>query len=76
LGVMVEQKKRRKKETPCDRGEHQMFDTLGGDKLCALGCGYRIEGAGSELLTKDEKKLKLAKEANDAALLAMLESDE
>jgi len=67
---------KRRKETPCDRGEHVLFDTLGGDKLCALGCGHRIEGAGSELLTKDEKKRKLALESNDAALLAMLESDE
>lgn len=40
-------KTRRKKETPCDRGEHKMFDTLGGDKLCALGCGHRVEGAGN-----------------------------
>jgi hypothetical protein len=39
--------KKRKKETPCDRGEHKLFDTLGGDKLCALGCGLREEGAGN-----------------------------
>jgi hypothetical protein len=38
--------KRKKKETPCDRGEHKLFDTLGGDQLCALGCGLRIEGEG------------------------------
>ncbi len=39
--------RRRKKETPCDRGEHKMFDTLGGDKLCALGCGSREKGGGT-----------------------------
>ncbi len=39
--------KRRKKETPCDRGEHKMFDTLGGDGLCALGCGFRKKGGGT-----------------------------
>ena len=39
-------KSRRKKETPCDRGEHNMFDTLGGDSLCALGCGHRVVGGG------------------------------
>lgn len=67
---------RRKKQTPCDRGEHKMFDTLGGDKLCALGCGHRLKGAASGLLTKKEKRKKLAAEANDSALLAMLEADE
>jgi hypothetical protein len=53
-----------------------MFDTLGGDKLCALGCGLRLKGAASDLLTKEEKRKKLAAEANDAALLAMLEAEE
>lgn len=64
---------KKKKETPCDRGEHQMFDTLGGDQLCALGCGRRLKGAASDLLSKEEKRRKLAEEGNDTALLAMLE---
>lgn len=39
--------KAKKKKTQCDYGDHKLFDTLGGDKVCALGCGYREKGGGT-----------------------------
>jgi len=66
----------KKKETPCDRGEHKMFNTLGGDKLCALGCGYREVGKAATLKDGGLQKRALmsaAEQHNDVELLAWLE---
>jgi len=66
---------RRKEKTPCDLGDHQLFDTLGGDQLCALGCGYRVVGGASKLKIKNDL-IRAAMEKDDAALLAMLEEQD
>ena len=69
---------KRKKETPCDRGEHKMFDTLGGDSLCALGCGFRKVGGAEDLKQDglDRRNLESAAESHDdAELLAWLEDE-
>jgi hypothetical protein len=57
-------------------GEHKMFDTLGGDKLCALGCGLRKVDDAEDLKREGFDKrarMEAARSGNDAELLALLE---
>lgn len=65
---------KKKREAPC---EHMMFDTLGGDKLCAKGCGLRVKGEAEEFKVDDKRKQRAmilaALEGDDAELLALLE---
>jgi hypothetical protein len=69
-------KRKRKKDEPC---EHSMFDTLGGDRLCALGCGLREVNVADELKHEGFDKrarMEAARSGNDAELLAMLEGED
>lgn len=70
---------KKKKKTPCDLGNHKLFDTLGGDKLCSLGCGYREVGVAEDLKTEGLRKRSLmaaAEQGDDTELLAWLEEED
>jgi hypothetical protein len=54
-----------KKKTPCDSGQHKLFDTLGGDQICALGCGYRVKDAGEQLKQDGMERAKGARDIQE-----------